>query len=462
MATEKVMQGFEESFIQKTKESVTPTSAILEFIDNSIDAKAKNVTITYKNNKLVVADDGKGMSITALNKWCSNVISHTSNGKNTIGLKGIGSKAALIALSNLSNTISKVEIITKTVNKDANRVVWVIAKSGKQITDTAYYREKTDIGTTFIVNDCVELDIESIKETIRNTYSQFKNKINITINNEVITFFDNCYLDLLGKDINNDGVYYKDGVAFVVKTYNATNIKEMTTLKLKAVHIYVTRLKEITKSGKFYKDAGVYCLFNNRYVNYGDNASAMFKEGIGARGGFNGVRTLLFIDNGNCDIMGIKSDKNNGITYLKENLSLKSFKIDDDTKTNVFNAIQTDFKYLRKLVDYEAKNKSIDKEYNELSVEIISKIFDGGFVKTRRSNNVIIINSVDDLENIIPELKTNSSPQTKEFLYYIHNSLSNGSLGKISRTKIDKFIKDFWNNFYCGNIIGNKFYRKAE
>ena len=452
MESKKIMRGFEESFIQKVKESVSPISAVLEFIDNSIDAKAKNINITYKNNRLVITDDGKGMSITSLKKWCSNVISHTSIGKNTIGLRGIGSKTGFIALADLySHTFVNVELISKVEGKSANRVVWTMTKSGQQETDNNEYTQMTNCGTTIIVNKCVELDINTIKDTITNTYSRFKNKIKITLNNEVITFFDRCYLDLLGKDVNNDGVYYKDGIAFIVKTYNATNVKEMSTLTLKAVHIYVTRLMEPSSNGHYYKNGGVYCLFNNRYINYGNNLTDMFSRGTGARGGLNGVRTLLFIDSDNCNIMDVKSDKNIGITNLKENLSLKNYILDDaDDKINIFNAIQTDFLYLRRLVEYESKGTGRKKEYNVLTTEIISHIFNGGSVTNRKKREVFVVNSVDDLEVLIPELKTNGSPKIKEILYYVHNSLI--SEMKISRTKADKYVKDFWNKFYCNNV----------
>lgn len=44
--------------------------AVFELVKNSFDAHAKNVTITFEDDKILIADDGKGMSLSDLeNKW---------------------------------------------------------------------------------------------------------------------------------------------------------------------------------------------------------------------------------------------------------------------------------------------------------------------------------------------------------------------------------------------------------
>ncbi len=42
--------------------------AVFELVKNSYDAHAKNVEITFEDDKIIIADDGKGMSLDDLKK----------------------------------------------------------------------------------------------------------------------------------------------------------------------------------------------------------------------------------------------------------------------------------------------------------------------------------------------------------------------------------------------------------
>lgn len=44
--------------------------AVFELVKNSYDAHAKNVVITFEDDKIIIADNGKGMSLKDLvDKW---------------------------------------------------------------------------------------------------------------------------------------------------------------------------------------------------------------------------------------------------------------------------------------------------------------------------------------------------------------------------------------------------------
>ena len=80
----------------------SPNIAILELVKNSYDAHATKVDITFEKNRLVIADNGKGMSLSDLiNKWLFVAYSAKSDGtedksyrskfkRHYAGAKGIG------------------------------------------------------------------------------------------------------------------------------------------------------------------------------------------------------------------------------------------------------------------------------------------------------------------------------------------------------------------------------------
>ena len=59
----------------------SPNIAILELVKNSYDAHATKVDITFEADRLVIADNGKGMSLSDLiNKWLFVAYSAKSDG----------------------------------------------------------------------------------------------------------------------------------------------------------------------------------------------------------------------------------------------------------------------------------------------------------------------------------------------------------------------------------------------
>lgn len=455
------MRGFEKQYISKIKENVKPSNAILELIDNSIDAGASRVEITYRGGKLTIVDNGKGMSTSTLKKWCSEVEAHcvSKSEKNKIGLRGVGSKAALIALSNLTdNSSCMTKIISKTKNDVGYIVFWNIAREGQQTTDTSRYPDKNECGTEIIICDCVELNLSTIKKMISATYSRFSKKVEIIVNNEKISCVDKCYLDVLGNDINKDGIYFKEGIAFIVNTFNATHEKTLEHITLKAVALYVTKEGVLlhNESARNYADYGLFTLFNNRYINYGDNVKEMFGKGNSQRGGLNGARIVLFADNNNANILKIESDKSNGILPLIENLPLKKFYLDNvEKKESIFDAITTLFFKTRTLNDFQSKGSKESGSHNEITKDVVINIVNNKCVKVVKKR-YIDITCADDLNSIIPEFKTEASPKIKSICYTLHNMLSSGAYGKLSRKQIDNFVKDFWNKEYGKNVQYHK------
>src|SRR5258708_210524 len=66
-----------------------PLDCIREYVQNSVDGKAKNVTIKITGNSVIISDDGLGMAVSDLRQARQLGISNKSQAEN-VGFRGIG------------------------------------------------------------------------------------------------------------------------------------------------------------------------------------------------------------------------------------------------------------------------------------------------------------------------------------------------------------------------------------
>lgn len=66
-----------------------PLDCIREYVQNSVDAKAKNVTVKITGNSVIIIDDGLGMAVEALRQARQLGVSSKSQAEN-VGFRGIG------------------------------------------------------------------------------------------------------------------------------------------------------------------------------------------------------------------------------------------------------------------------------------------------------------------------------------------------------------------------------------
>lgn len=78
-----------------------PRDAVREYIQNSIDAKAANVSVKVRQNSVVIEDDGVGMDYTTLRKAVRLGVSDKRPGKD-VGFMGIGIYSAFRLCESLS------------------------------------------------------------------------------------------------------------------------------------------------------------------------------------------------------------------------------------------------------------------------------------------------------------------------------------------------------------------------
>ena len=66
-----------------------PLDALREYVQNGVDAKAKNIFIKIRQNTVVIEDDGEGMNATTMRKAIRLGISDKNPAKD-VGFMGIG------------------------------------------------------------------------------------------------------------------------------------------------------------------------------------------------------------------------------------------------------------------------------------------------------------------------------------------------------------------------------------
>lgn len=155
-------------------------SAVLELVKNSYDAEAVSLTLEFKNNSLIIKDDGKGMSDEDIKRhWMHigksekgyEVLDKYNNKRIQAGSKGVGR----FALARLGEYI---ELFSK--KKDSNGVLW---KTDWNNSTIEYTDLSDEIGTCIQIkslrNNWTLSRIKNLTKYLEKTYNDKAMKINI-------------------------------------------------------------------------------------------------------------------------------------------------------------------------------------------------------------------------------------------------------------------------------------------
>lgn len=478
------MNGSEKAFIQQTNETMSILQALCEFVDNPLDLEALNIKIDFdkKHDRIIFWNDG--LPFTKLPEYLNEFTTHFTIGDGKISYTGKGSKQATMRL--VDPYIGKLKIYTFIPEKDyalygelsinVTNDIAITGDSSIKLSEEALKEGIRSKGTSFILehpkNEVFDF-INRFKEECSILYGRKHRKTdcNIVIDNETIKFKDPLLLDILGEDINKDGVYDKDGIFFFVKTYMCQNKEDKTDIrKFKAVFTYISRdryydIKETPDFVKMLRHVGVYTYLGDRLMDYGGNINQMF-SGISSflanAGGVDRVRFGFFCD-GNADIFEITSNKGNGITNLCDNVYLtnryltmealplkkeigktangkKRTKVIID-KWPIFDIIFQDASWFASINRYETNAENSEG----LCRDDVVKAMKGIKLKVKSTPSTvsedIIIKNSKDIDNIITSYLnrlTTSEGKTLFKSFYIH-SLSRDI--KISKNKVHQLMK---------------------
>lgn len=187
---EKIKFLIDESIIAKVlgaENFASDEAAILELIKNAYDAMAMNLTIAFKDDKIIIKDDGNGMTRDVVEKKWMHVgfgnkeyemVDDNKNKRIISGAKGVGR----FALAKLGSTA---KMYTKSNNKTC--VEWRTDWKETYITEDSERKEK---GTTFIIGGLYEKwgnnKLENLKKYISRTYKDKSMKVFLEYDNTKI------------------------------------------------------------------------------------------------------------------------------------------------------------------------------------------------------------------------------------------------------------------------------------
>ena len=344
------------SYVQKAKETLSPEQAIQEQIDDAHDANAKNIWINYdsKKRRMVIKDDGHGFKKEDLEKFFTNIrtpIATEYDPEFKIGGGGWGGFDSLCKLANYEDSKEGVASVSRTTLQGdvKHNATWYLSESEQLLSEVNMKydmpmaeEEKGKTGVITVITQCypyTKRQWNAVKEGLSKIYAHVLGDFKIHINDgnfgvnskpsqyTEIKPKDPMYIDLLGEDINNEGVHLaKNGFIFEVKNFAGKHKND--EISFKVVNLFIPN--KLNPKGSTSQDGGVYAIkARKRYINTGDNYSQMW----GVSGQAHAVsqrRMAIYVDDKKqSDFFGIGGNKGAGIVSLFQNPKLRSYKTDE-------------------------------------------------------------------------------------------------------------------------------------
>lgn len=182
----------------------TPMSAVADLIDNSIDAKAKNIDIYFWNGKtpyVAIIDDGEGMSSKGLEYALDIKQNETKQNKLSLGKFGWGLKTATFSQAKLLTVITQKnnQLISKSMNDNFDKIEEGKNSIFKKFQNIEQYTKKrfSNSGTAIIWSDLGDQILgRDITKNNKRSHGVF-----YKIGNNIAEYISMCFHNYL-KDTN--------------------------------------------------------------------------------------------------------------------------------------------------------------------------------------------------------------------------------------------------------------------
>ena len=228
-----------------------PYSIVKELLENSVDAKSKNIEIHVDNGeefKITITDDGIGiqeedLQLCVQRHATSKISNNDLSAVKTLGFRG----EALYAIA----SVSRLEIISKTLDMDSARTIIVEennvsdikpakGKNGTHIIVKNLFKNfpvrkkflSNDRAENYYVREVIKSIAVSHPEISFNYYENTKPKL-ILSNRAKNKIFQNRVLEILGRDFLASALYLEEHKDFLsikgyisIPTYNKTSWKD--------------------------------------------------------------------------------------------------------------------------------------------------------------------------------------------------------------------------------------------
>lgn len=456
-STREKMTGVINAYVTATKENVSEIEAIQEFIDNSFDADSTNIDIVINKEdaSFMCSDNGRGIDDEKMKDYVTHFTclkKGAEKEKNSVGIRGVGSKNAIISLAdfgNEKNSTSLACVSSSTDGVNINEAIFTLCENEDIFTSPMVRYNQKDAkkgkGTTVSIKPIRDIwaGLKRTSDYIASVYPYLMNKkgVTVTLNGIKLQSKDRMFLSVLGDDINEDGVYIKDGLVFIVKTYKlAHDRRKNVTKNVKVVYLVVSKntnfesFNTTFNDEKQFKFGGVYTIYNGRYLDLHKKTEEMASN-FPQRGGTGRVRAAIIVDN-NEDIFCVKGNKSLGIRELSKNTILSQYSVIGTNDLDFYSVFKTDLSNLYHTMEFESigkggaeKDEVKTKESRIISEKIARDIFNGKISAKKaaieydaefesrkkektnsKPNKTIeqvspILNQVTDVEKVLEELE---------------------------------------------------------
>lgn len=282
-------------------------TAIYELVDNSKDAEASKVTITYNKDLsvLVIEDDGKGMSHNELLSAMDLGAEKEYYDDDNIGYFGVGLKTAILNLfdrdyQNPEYCVAYVD----TNNGDSNsKISWRPMVSPWDV--YGQVSNKKNRGTRIEIHNVKNFNMASLKKNMGVIYYPLAN-----------TGFEIDFCQVIKAEITESTLEFNDPL--YRQQVTNTNFVEATVageiIRLDAVVLNDTLEKHSWESGKGfnYDKGGCYFKYGGRYIEYGGTFGATSYQDPW----FAKTRIEVEIPKHLTEVFGVKFNKTRGIVSL--------------------------------------------------------------------------------------------------------------------------------------------------
>lgn len=453
--------------------------AIFELVKNSYDAYARKVQITFEENKIIIADNGKGMTFEDLkNKWLFLAYSAKKDGtedsekdkqtsyrdlinRHYAGAKGVGrfscdrlgESLVLITRNNNSKYVEKIAVNWNDFEQDQEKIFEEINLHHESTEQLPQFPDSYKTGTILEISNVREkwdrTKILGLKGSLEKLINPFSETADFEI--EII-----CEAEV-SKDIkikNNDEFLEKDIVNGIIKNSIAkvislkttkievvlSNEKIKTTLTDRDEKIYeleernlFSKLNDVTINLYFLNTAAKRAFSNNmgvQPINYG--SIFLFR---------NGFRILPFGDKdddswglnyraqqgynrfiGTRDLFGRVDIQTNNIEEFKESTSRDGGLIESETTIQLFRLFNIVHRRLERYVTGVLWGEGfLKKEYfkNETDVRKNRELLQKD--KDTNSAEFIINNSLGSKIDFVNLVKTLINDKSVNVIYYNKN-----------------------------------------
>lgn len=287
--------------------------AICDIIDNSIDAGATKISLYIDKEKIMIVDNGKGMTFDVLDealKLGSDIIREDNT---SLGKFGMGLSTASMSIADRTTVITKSihlgEILKSSVDINAiklnNKFVKYIGKPSekeKDLLNILLNNEKS--GTVVILEQCTGLKNKNpgqfankMKTYIGRVYRKFMNKIDFYVNEVKVDIEDPLLLD------DEETVVYSDE-NYEIKWKDKRGNERKSIISAKLVLLPLFPREENKKQKINIPNQGFSILRNSREIAFG------YMPWIAKHNQYNRFRGEISFQSDMDEAMGVNFKKN--------------------------------------------------------------------------------------------------------------------------------------------------------